>query len=87
MIFAKTSTILWGIYPLCGMKGYRLSKLKSAKSFCSILDWYELFVQASRSGWKIQQVEFARANEMVGQDLAGLYANWLILQAMIMGIF
>lgn len=90
MIFAKIATILWGISdPLCGMKGYRLSKLKGVKSFCSYPSiGTELAIRASRSGWKIQQVE-VRTRERDGRSRfgAGLYANWLILRAMIMGIF
>ena len=87
MIFAKTSTILWGISdPLCGMKGYRLSKLKGAKSFCSYPHWY----RASYSGipfWMENRLRLPRERDGRSRFGAGLYANWLILQAMIMGIF
>jgi glycosyltransferase involved in cell wall biosynthesis len=89
-IFAKTAKILWGISdPLCGMKGYRLSKLKSIDSMCTYPSiGTELAIRAVRSGWNIRQVA-VKTRERNGKSRfgAGLYANWLILRAMVLGLF
>ena len=88
-IFAKTTKILWGITdPLCGMKGYRLSKLKGIDSMCSYPSiGTELAIRAVRSGWIIRQVA-VKTRERKGKSRfgAGLYANWLILRAMFLGL-
>jgi len=88
-IFAKTTKILWGITdPLCGMKGYRLSKLKGIDSMCSYPSiGTELAIRAVRSGWDIRQVA-VKTRERNGKSRfgAGLYANWLILRAMFLGL-
>jgi hypothetical protein len=88
-IFAKTAKILWGITdPLCGMKGYRLSKLKGIDSMCSYPSiGTELAIRAVRSGWNIRQVA-VKTRERNGKSRfgAGLYANWLILRAMFLGL-
>jgi glycosyltransferase involved in cell wall biosynthesis len=89
-IFAKTAKLLWGISdPLCGMKGYRLSKLKGIESMCSYPSiGTELAIRAVRSGWNIRQVA-VNTRERNGKSRfgAGLYANWLILRAMLLGLF
>jgi glycosyltransferase involved in cell wall biosynthesis len=88
-IFAKTTKILWGITdPLCGMKGYRLSKLKGIDSMCSYPSiGTELAIRAVRSGWNIRQVA-VKTRDRNGKSRfgAGLYANWLILRAMFLGL-
>jgi len=88
-IFAKIAKILWGITdPLCGMKGYRLSKLKGIDSMCSYPSiGTELAIRAVRSGWNIRQVA-VNTRERNGKSRfgAGLYANWLILRAMFLGL-
>jgi len=88
-IFAKIAKILWGITdPLCGMKGYRLSKLKGIDSMCSYPSiGTELAIRAVRSGWNIRQVA-VKTRERNGKSRfgAGLYANWLILRAMFLGL-
>jgi len=88
-IFAKTAKILWGITdPLCGMKGYRLSKLKGIDSMCSYPSiGTELAIRAVRSGWNIRQVA-VKTRERNGKSRfgVGLYANWLILRAMFLGL-
>ncbi len=89
-IFANTAKLLWGISdPLCGMKGYRLSKLKGIESMCSYPSiGTELAIRAVRSGWNIRQVA-VNTRERNGKSRfgAGLYANWLILRAMLLGLF
>lgn len=89
-VFAKTAKILWGISdPLCGMKGYRLSKLKGIDCMCSYPSiGTELAIRAVRSGWNIRQVA-VKTRERNGKSRfgAGLYANWLILRAMLLGLF
>jgi hypothetical protein len=88
-IFAKTAKILWDITdPLCGMKAYRLSKLKGIDSMCSYPSiGTELAIRAVRSGWDIRQVA-VKTRERNGKSRfgAGLYANWLILRAMFLGL-
>jgi glycosyltransferase involved in cell wall biosynthesis len=89
-IFAKLSKILWGISdPLCGMKGYRLSKLKGIDSLCSYPSiGTELAIRAVRSGWNIRQVSVNTLDRNGRSRFgAGLYANSLILWAMLLGIF
>jgi hypothetical protein len=89
-VFAKTAKILWGISdPLCGMKGYRLSKLKGIDSLCSYPSiGTELAIRAARSSWNIRQVAvITRERNGRSRFGTGLYANWLILRAMLMGIF
>ena len=86
-IFAKR---IWGISdPLCGMKGYRLSKLRgvdSLHSYASI--GTELVIRAVLSGWNIRQVPITtRDRKDQSRFGGGFYANWLILRAMLLGIF
>jgi glycosyltransferase involved in cell wall biosynthesis len=90
IIFAKTAKILWDISdPLCGMKGYRLSKLTGIVSLCSYPSiGTELAIRAVRSGWSIRQVAVNTRDRNGGSRFgAGLYANWLILWAMLLGLF
>lgn len=88
--FAVLATILWAITdPLCGMKGYRLSKLKGMDSLCSYPSiGTELAIRAVRSGWNIRQVA-VNTHDRNGRSRfgAGLYANWIILRAMFLGLF
>jgi len=86
-IFAKR---IWGISdPLCGMKGYRLSKLRSVDSLHSYSSiGTELLIRAVRSGWSIKQIPVStRDRNDQSRFGSGLYAHWLILRAMLLGIF
>ena len=89
-IFAVLATTLWAISdPLCGMKGYRLSKLKGMDSLCSYPSiGTELVIRAVRSGWNIRQLAInTRGRNGRSRFGSGLYANWIILRAMLMGLF
>lgn len=89
-IFAALAKILWGISdPLCGMKGYRLSKLRGIGSLCSYPSiGTELAIRAARSGCNIRQVPMkTRDRHDRSRFGVGLYANWLIFRAMCLGLF
>ena len=89
VLFAGISEILWSISdPLCGMKGYRLSKLKivsNLNSYSSI--GTELTIRAARSNWNIRQIRVVtgvrKGRSRFG---SGFYANWLILRAIVLGL-
>ncbi|WP_413295646.1 glycosyltransferase family 2 protein [Synechococcus sp. MIT S9452] len=88
LIFSKFAQLLWRISdPLCGMKGYRLAKFKlfaSLNSYQSI--GTELTIRAIRSGWNIDEISIktlVRQNQ--SRFGSGLYPNFLILKAMIIG--
>ena len=88
-LFACLSVALWGISdPLCGMKGYRLSKLRGVGNFCSYRSiGTELTIRAVRSGWNVRQIPVStRAREGKPRFCAGFYGNWLIFRAMLVGI-
>jgi hypothetical protein len=73
---------------LCGIKGYRLSKLKVGCSLCSYPSiGTELVIRAARSRWNLRQVPVA-TRERKGRSRfgAGFYANWLIFRAMLLGL-
>lgn len=89
-LFSYVANVLWGISdPLCGLKGYRLSKLRSIDSLCTYPSiGTELTIHAARSGWDIRQVSiFTRERQGDSRFGSGLRANWLIYRAMIRGIF
>jgi glycosyltransferase involved in cell wall biosynthesis len=89
-IFAYVARKLWAISdPLCGMKGYRLSKLKTIgqlHTYPSI--GTELILLAARKKWQIRQVP-ALTHERKGNSKfgSGLRANWLIIKALYLGLF
>lgn len=89
-LFARISTLLWGIFdPLCGMKGYRLSKLinlEGLSTYASI--GTELTIRGARSGWDIRQVEIL-TRRRIGKSRfgSGLSANFKILKALFLGIY
>ena len=89
-LFAFFARLFWGISdPLCGMKGYRLSKLKGVGSLCSYASiGTELTIRAVRSGWNVRQV-FVKTRDRKDKSRfgAGIVANWLIFRAMMLGIF
>lgn len=88
-MFAVLTQRLWGISdPLCGMKAYRLSKLKGIDSLCSYPSiGTELTMRAARSGWNIRQVPVrTRDRNDRSRFGVGFYANWLILRAMLLGL-
>ena len=89
ILFAFIAKLLWGISdPLCGMKGYRLSKLKGVGSLCTYPSiGTELAIRGVRSGWKVRQISVKiRARKGKSRFGAGFYANWLIFRAMHLGI-
>ncbi|MEO5327919.1 MAG: glycosyltransferase family 2 protein [Magnetococcus sp. THC-1_WYH] len=86
-LFARVSGAVWGISdPLCGMKGYNLTKLKAIDCLCSYPSiGTELAIRAARSGWDIRQVPVAtRERKGVSRFGSGFYANWLIFRAMLL---
>jgi glycosyltransferase involved in cell wall biosynthesis len=88
-LFACLTAALWGISdPLCGMKGYRLSKLKGVGRLCSYPSiGTELTIRAARSGWNVRQVRVTtRDRKDRSRFGAGLNANWLIFRAMLLGL-
>jgi glycosyltransferase involved in cell wall biosynthesis len=89
-VFAGMTKILWGISdPLCGMKGYRLSKLNASGGLCSYRSiGTEIVIRAARSGWSIRQVS-VKTRDRNGRSRfgAGFLANWLIFRAMGLGLF
>ena len=89
-LFANVANVLWGISdPLCGFKGYRLSKLESLSSLCTYPSLgTELTIHAARSSWDIRQVSIATLERQGSSRFgSGLHANLLIFRAMIRGIF
>lgn len=88
-LFARVANVLWGISdPLCGMKGYRLSKLRAVGSLCTYPSiGTELTIRAARSGWDIRQVPVAtRERKGSSRFGSGIRANWKIFQAMLRGL-
>lgn len=89
-VFSGMTKMLWGISdPLCGMKGYRLSKLNGMVCLCSYPSiGTELTIRAARSGWNIRQVAVkTRDRHDRSRFGVGFYANWLIFRAMLLGLF
>lgn len=89
-LFAYVAKTLWGISdPLCGLKGYRLSKLRSIGSLCTYRSiGTELTIHAARSSWDIRQVPIpTRERQGSSRFGSGLRANWQIFRAMMRGIF
>ena len=88
-LFAWVSDTLWGIAdPLCGVKGYRLSKfasLTSLNTYASVAT--ELTIVAARNRWKISQVPI-RIQPRVGPSRfgQGVNANLRILSALVCGL-
>lgn len=89
-LFSIMASKLWGISdPLCGMKGFRLSKLKNVDSLHSYSSiGTELLIRAVRSGWNIKQIPVnTRDRKDRSRFGSGFYANWLIIRAMLLGLF
>lgn len=88
-LFAQFSSVLWGIAdPLCGMKGYRLSKLVGVPCLCTYPSiGTELTIRAARSGWDIRQVPMV-TRDRIGKSRfgSGLLANWKIIKALYLAI-
>lgn len=89
-LFASLATKLWGIKdPLCGMKGYRLSKFTKTTRLCSYSSiGTELTIRAARSGWNIRQVSVSTRRRK-GQSRFGnnFSAEILIIRSMLLGFF
>jgi glycosyltransferase involved in cell wall biosynthesis len=88
-LFASIAKMLWGISdPLCGMKGYRLSKLEAVQNLCSYSSiGTELTIRAARSGWNIRQVSMTtRDRAGISRFGEGFYANWRIFCALLLGL-
>ena len=88
-LFGQITKLLWGLSdPLCGMKGYRLSKFRlfdCLSNYNSV--GTELTIRALRSGWNFQEVSietFIRTGK--SRFGSGLYANFKVLKAMIFGL-
>jgi glycosyltransferase involved in cell wall biosynthesis len=88
-IFATLARLIWGIAdPLCGMKGYRLDRLRTIDKLSTYRSiGTELTVRAARSVWTIVQVPVS-TQERSGHSRfgSGLYANWLICRALCLGL-
>ena len=90
VLFALFAKLIWSVSdPLCGMKGYRLSKLKHVGSLhCYPSIGTELLIRAVRSDWNVKQVPVGtRDRKGRSRFGAGLYAELLILKAMLLGLF
>ena len=88
-VFAGIAKIIWGISdPLCGMKGYRLSKLNAIGDFCSYRSiGTEIVIRAARSGWGVRQLSVKTRDRKDGSRFgAGFLANWLIFRALLLGL-
>ena len=87
--FAKIAGKYWGISdPLCGMKGYRLEKMKKFERLCTYQSiGTELAIRAKRSGWVIREIA-VRTNEREGKSRfgSGFKANIKIIKAIVLGI-
>ena len=88
-LFAYLAKALWGISdPLCGVKGYRLSRLKAVCRLCSYPSiGTELAIRAIRSRWNVRQVPVETHDRKDKSRFGtGCYANWLIFRAMLLGL-
>lgn len=89
-IFSVTAKLLWGIAdPLCGMKGYRIARLRKIPEFYTYASiGTELALRAARSGWRIAQVPISTSSRKgVSRFGGGIRANWMILKALGLGLF
>ena len=89
-LFSLLSTKLWGISdPLCGVKGFRVSKLATVDIMHSYFSvGTELVIRGARSDWEIRQVPvITRERTDQSRFGSGIYANWLITKAMLLGLF
>ena len=87
--FARLANKYWGILdPLCGMKGYRLEKIKRFKKLCTYQSiGTELTIRAKRSGWVIREIA-VRTNKREDKSRfgSGFKANLKIIKAILLGI-
>lgn len=89
VLFSFVSDFLWGLSdPLCGMKAYRLSKLKHINSLYTYQSiGTELIITASLSSWDIRQIPIVtRERDGKSRFGSGIRPNFLITRAMILGI-
>jgi glycosyltransferase involved in cell wall biosynthesis len=88
-IFSIAGTLLWNLKdPLCGMKGYRLSRFREAGRFDSYQSIGTAFaIIAARSGYNIEQVPI-NTRRRIGKPRfgSGLRANLVILRALVWGM-
>lgn len=90
VLFSILSTALWRISdPLCGIKGYRVSRLSNIDTLYSYASvGTELLIRAKRSGWEIRELPVTtRARRDQSRFGSGLSANWSIIKAMLIGAF
>jgi glycosyltransferase involved in cell wall biosynthesis len=88
-IFAHVSKRFWGISdPLCGVKGYKLSRLRSLECLCSYESiGTELVICAAKLDWNIRQVPvvtFPRNGD--SRFGTGIIANSKIIFALVRAI-
>lgn len=89
-VFSATGMFLWGIAdPLCGLKGYRIDRLRSFIGLCTYASiGTEIALRAARSGWRIAQVPICTSSRKgVSRFGVGARANWMILKALGLGLF
>lgn len=88
-IFSCITSLCWGIKdPLCGLKGYRLEKIKLFRPF----DTYksigtEFLMRALRSGFFVEVVPInIKKRDGVSTFGNGIKANYKILRALVIGL-
>jgi len=89
-VFSITARLMWDITdPLCGMKGYRIARLRVVSGFCTYDSiGTELALRAVRSGWRIAQIPISTSSRKGGSRFGvGIRANWMILKALGLGLF
>ncbi len=88
-VFSAVASFLWGVSdPLCGMKGYRLARLRDLPSLCTYPSiGTELAIRTLRSGYRVDQVPVMTLDRQGASRFGrGLRANYLILRAMFTGM-
>jgi glycosyltransferase involved in cell wall biosynthesis len=88
-LFGFVGKFIWGIKdPLCGMKAYRLSKLKGLKKLNSYRSiGTEIVIRLASYGAVIVQIDVS-TNQRSGQSRfgGGIEANFRIIKALLQGI-
>lgn len=89
VVFAHVGRLAWGLRdPLCGLKGYRLSSLRTLPvepSYPSV--GTELAIRAVRAGMAVREVQVAtRPRRGTSRFGSGLRANLRIIRALLQGL-
>ena len=90
VLFSLCSSLLWSVKdPLCGMKGYRVSKLRELPSLSSYPSvGTEITIRAIRMSWRISQtpIHVAPRKGLASRFGEGHRANMRILRALASGL-